>query len=78
MLFIEARLVSAWDINIYSTAIKDQMFFFWTATYVMALDGLVIQLWRQLFRDWKNDKKKEWKEMVILCSNVYTFYEKKP
>ena len=28
MLFIEARLVSAWVINIDSTAIKDQMVFF--------------------------------------------------
>ena len=48
MLFIEARLVSAWVINIDSAAIKDQAsgFFFWTATYVMAQDGLVKQLWR--------------------------------
>ena len=45
MLFIEARLV-AWVINIDSTAIKDQMVFFLTATYVMAQDGVVKQLWR--------------------------------
>ena len=44
MLFIEARLVSALVINIYSPGIKVQMVFFLTATYVMAHDGLVKQL----------------------------------
>ena len=78
MLFIEARLVSALVINIVSTAIKDQMvFFFWTATYVMArwFGETTMKIIVQGLEEWQKEKLKK---IVILCSNVYTFYENKP
>ena len=78
MLFIEARLVSAWVINIYSTAIKDQMVFFLNSHLCNGTrwcGETTMKIIVQGLEEWQKEKLKK---IVILCSNVCTFYEKKP